>query len=278
MSRLRAAASASLGVCIGLTVVAFALPVPARAGSEGIVSRGYPWSADHLRLDVDADVHFRRGPSWKLTLRGPRRTLDRLVVGNGRIGTKEHACLSLVPLCIGLGTDVERTVQVELTGPALRRVTVNSDGKIDLTGLRQDRLSVRINGGGSVESSGTVDVSRIEVAGSGSMMLRGMHQHRLTARISGSGSIGGTGSTNELTAEISGSGKMSLMHISDRSARISVSGSGDVDVAPTKDASVRVSGSGEVRLHSHPQSLTLHVSGSGGVTEMPPGQSATAAR
>lgn len=271
-------ASLSLALSVGLAVLALALPSLAHADSSRIVSRDYPWSADHLALDVPADVHFSRGPSWHLSIRGPEHTLDQLIVGNGRIRAKEHGCLSLIPLCIGFGSHIEHTVHVELTGPALRRLTVNSSGKVELSGLHQNRLAVQINGSGSVRSSGTVDDSRFEIDGSGSVDLDGLRQNRLVAEISGSGTISGSGSTRDLKADISGSGDILLARMADMNARVSVSGSGNVDIAPINSVSVGVSGSGDVRLHSHPQSLSLHVSGSGGVTERPAGRPGAAAK
>lgn len=263
----------SLGLSAGLTALALALPSLAHAGPNQMVSRDYPWNSDHLTLDVPADVHFRRGRTWHLTIRGPGHTLDRLVVHNGRIGAKEHGCLSLIPFCVGFGRDIEHTVDVELTGPALRRVTINASDTVDLAGLKQDRLTVRVNGSGAVKSSGTVDETTFDISGSGTIVLEGLHQNRLTTRISGDGSMGGRGSTDDLNANISGAGTLRLAQVRDTNARVSVSGSGDVDIAPTGTVSVGVSGSGHVYLHSHPQSLTLHVSGSGGVTEVPAGQS-----
>ena len=269
-------AGASMAPSIAMTVLALALPSLARAGAHRVMSRDYPWSADHLALDVPADVSYRPGPAWHLSIRGPGHTLDQLIVKDGRIGAKAHGCFSLVPFCIGFGTEIEHTVHVQITGPALRRVTLNSSGRIDLLGLRQDRLTVQINGSGSVRSSGTVDDSRFDIEGSGSIALDGLHQNRLIVRIDGSGTVAGSGSTQDLRADISGSGNIRLGQMSDANARVSVSGSGDVDIAPTNSVSVSVSGAGNVRLHSHPQSLTLHVSGSGGVTEMPAGQPAAA--
>lgn len=271
-------AVASLGLSAGLTGLALALPSPAHAGPYQTVSRDYPWSSDHLTLDVPADVRFRRGPTWHLTIRGPEHTLDRLVVDNGRIGAKEHGCLSLIPFCMGFGTHIEHAVDVEITGPALRRVTINASDTLDLAGLKQDRLTVTVNGSGAVKSSGTVDETTFDIEGSGTVVLDGLHQNRLTALIGGSGSIAGSGTTDDLRADISGSGTLRLAQVRDTNARVSVSGSGDVYIAPTDRVSVGVSGSGHVYLHSHPRSLTLHVSGSGGVTELPAGQAPVPAK
>ncbi len=270
-------AVSSLTIATGLTVLALALPSLAHAGANQVVSRNYPWSSDHLTLDVDANVSYHPAPVWQVTITAPERVLEQLVVGNGRIAAKEHGCFSLVPFCIGFGSDFHHAVNVAIAGPALRRVTLDSSGRVDLVGLNQDRLTVRINGSGAVSGSGTVHDSIFEIGGSGSITLDGLNQKRLTARISGSGTVAGSGSTRDLEADISGSGNIRLARLSDENARVSVSGSGDVDIAPANSVSVSVSGAGDVHLHSHPQSLVMHVSGSGGVTERPAGPSAAAA-
>lgn len=271
-------AGLSLAISTGLTALALALPSLAHAGPNQVVSRHYPWTSDHLTLDVDANVSYHPAAAWQVTISAPARVLEQLVVENGRIAAKEHGCFSLVPFCIGFGSNFHHAVDVSIAGPALRRVTLDSSGKVDLIGLKQDRLTVRINGSGAVIGSGTVDDSNLEIGGSGSITLDGLHQNRLTARISGSGTVAGSGSTRDLEADISGSGNIRLARLTDENARVSVSGSGDVDIAPANSVSVSVSGSGDVHLHSHPQSLVMHVSGSGGVTERPAGPSAAAAR
>ncbi len=262
-------AGLSLAIATGLTVLALALPSLAHAGPNQVVSRHYPWTSDHLTLDVDANVSYHPAPAWQVTITAPERVLEQLVVQNGRIAAKGHGCFSLVPFCIGFGPNLHHAVDVSIAGPALHRVTLDSSGKVDLVGLRQDRLTVRINGSGAVTGSGTVDDSNLEIGGSGSITLDGLHQNRLTARISGSGTVAGSGSTRDLEADISGSGNMRLVRLTDENARVSVSGSGAVDISPTNSVSVSVSGSGDVRVHSHPQSLVMHVSGSGSVTERP---------
>jgi hypothetical protein len=48
-----------------------------------------------------------------------------------------------------------------------------------------------------------------------------------------------------------------------------VSGSGNIEAAPTESADIDLSGSGNVRLLTHPTQLRSHVSGSGRITQTP---------
>ncbi len=227
----------SAGLSIGLTVLALALPSLAHAGPGQIVTRDYPWRSDQLTLEVPADVRFRPGRDWHLTIRAPERTLHRLVVENGVIKAKSSECFSLIPFCIGFGDHLDHNVDVELTGPALRSVKVEGTGTIDLDGVQQSRLRLKIEGSATVRGSGSVDTAAMEIDGAGNIHLAQLTETR---------------------------------------ARVVIHGSGTVDIAPTASVRVRIDGAGTVRLHSDPPHVTSHIFGAGEVVKVPAGQSATA--
>jgi hypothetical protein len=231
-SSRRAVAGLSLGASIGLTALALAVPLLAHADSAQIASRIYPWRSDRLTLEIPADVRFRSGPRWHLTVRAAQRTLKYVIVENGRITAKPHACFSLIPLCIGYGTHIDRPVHVELTGPALRQITIKGAGRIDLDGI---------------------------------------HQNRLALKIEGSGKVSGTGSVGELLVVIDGAGRIDLARMTETDASVRISGAGVVDIAPTKSVMVHIDGAGEVRLHSNPAQMIQHIDGAGEVIRVAPG-------
>jgi len=225
---------ASLALCaaIGLAALALAVPSLTSAYVSRIASRVYPWHSDRLTLEIPADVHFRPGPHWHLTVRAPERTLKYVIVENGRIRAKPHACFSLIPLCIGYGTHIDHSVHVELTGPALREIKIEGAAKIDLDGIHQDRLALKING---------------------------------SAQVSGTGSVG------ELSVVIDGAGRIHLARMTETDANVRISGAGMVDIAPTKSVMVHIDGAGEVRLHSNPPQVIRHIDGAGEVVRVAPG-------
>lgn len=221
---------ALIGTVLLLAGLALASPPVALADSDQIVAREYPWSSDHLTVAVPADVHFHTGPRWHLSIRAPEQTLDQLVVQDGMIKGREHGCFSLIPFCIGFGTHIHHTVDVELTGPALRSVRLEGSGTVDLGRLRQDRL-------------------------------------RLT--IEGSATVRGSGSVNSAAVEIDGAGNIHLAQLTEARAHVLIRGSGSVDIAPADSVSVRIDGSGTVRLHSNPPQVTSHIFGAGEVIKVP---------
>lgn len=216
-------------VSLAATIAAASLTAwPVHADSDQIVSRDYRWHSDRLVLDVPAHVHFRAAPQWHLTIRGPQRTIERLVVSHGTIRARsEHHFFGLFDFSFGedLGS-----VDIDLSGPQLRRVAVNGSGRLRLSDLRQERLSVAIRGSGSVTGDGTV---------------------------------------TDLDLRIEGSGHLHLADLRAQDAHVSIAGSGTVAIAPTRSVSVSIEGSGRVRLHSRPTQVSSHVFGSG-VIEMAP--------
>ncbi|HEX4177255.1 MAG TPA: DUF2807 domain-containing protein, partial [Rhizomicrobium sp.] len=62
---------------------------------------------------------------------------------------------------------------------------------------------------------------------------------------------------------IAGSGDVDMGQVASQVSDVHISGSGDTDIAPSDEADIRISGSGDVNLHSHPNRLESHISGSG---------------
>lgn len=219
-------AGLSLGAAAALTVFATALPTVARAGGGTMVSQTYPWSSDAMLVEVPADIDYRPGPVWHLSITAPERTLRELVVQSGRIRAKPHTCFSLIPFCISFGTDVEDTVHVEVTGPALRAISVDGVAKIRLHQVHQDRLAVKIDGSGKVRGTGTVQ---------------------------------------DLSVAIDGTGDIHLGRLIEQQAHVEINGSGKVSIAPSDSVAVRINGAGKVWLHSDPAHVSTRIDGAGEV-------------
>jgi Putative auto-transporter adhesin, head GIN domain len=121
-----------------------------------------------------------------------------------------------------------RDIEVTLPGRAFRRVGLSGSGKLIMENVNQPDLAFSISGSGAVRAQGAVDHATIRVAGSGDARLADLAMKELTAKISGSG---------------------------------------NVEAAPKDAADIHISGSGDVRLLSHPTRLTSHVAGSGRITQ-----------
>ncbi len=187
----------------------------ANSAYGALISREFSWTGgDSLRLDVPADVHFKPAPTWHLSIRGRSDTLDRLELNNDRISLPSQIFDHSGPL------------NIELSGPALRRVAIEGSGEVVLEDLNQDRLRVAISGSGSAHASGKVD---------------------------------------DLAVDIAGSGDAALEKLAASSATVSIAGSGSADITPADSADISIAGSGDVRLHSRPKHVNSRVAGSGSV-------------
>jgi hypothetical protein len=187
--------------------------------------REFPWNgSDRLEIDLPATAHFKRAPTWHLSVRGTQRALDRLRVDGGTVSSKQSSGLA------EMFDDDSDSVELDLTGPTLSKVTVNGSGDVVLDDLLQHALTITINGSGSVRATGRVD---------------------------------------SFAASISGSGDVAMEKLAARAVSVTIAGSGDADVSPIEQADISVAGSGTVRLHSHPRTLNSHVAGSGEITELP---------
>ena len=121
-----------------------------------------------------------------------------------------------------------RDIEITLPGHAFRKIGLSGSGKLVMENVNQPDLAFSISGSGAVRAQGTVDHATVRVAGSGDARLADLAMKELTAKISGSGKV----------------------------------------VAAPKDAAdIHISGSGDVRLLSHPARLKSHVAGSGRITQ-----------
>ena len=119
-------------------------------------------------------------------------------------------------------------IEVTLPGQTFRRIGVSGSAKLDMENLDQRKLALNISGSGALHTQGTVERLSVTVAGSGIAKLADASVRRLSVRISGSGSV---------------------------------------EAAPRDEADITISGSGNVRLLSHPARLKTRVAGSGQIIQ-----------
>lgn len=102
-------------------------------------------------------------------------------------------------------------IEVELTMPSIRRVSVSGSGEIDIKGSfpAQQSLHVSLSGSAEVEVENPIQVEQVnvEISGSGEVDLEEVGAKQAEANVSGSGSVKFQVSDN-LKAKISGSGKV----------------------------------------------------------------------
>jgi hypothetical protein len=111
------------------------------------------------------------------------------------------------------------------------------------------------------------NVRNFSIGGVGNLTINSFNQDELKVDVSGAGDVKASGRALHASIDISGDGDVDLSGLKLQRADADISGSGDAAIAPTDAANLQISGSGDVRLLTHPAKLTSNVSGSGRVVE-----------
>ncbi|MBV6459638.1 MAG: hypothetical protein HONBIEJF_02789 [Fimbriimonadaceae bacterium] len=106
------------------------------------------------------------------------------------------------------------------------------------------------------------------LAGAGTTVIRGIDNEKLTLSINGSGSIAVAGTAKNADFSISGSGEIEASRLKLGNAQTAITGSGEISAAPTGDLEASITGSGKVSLSAKPKSLKENIVGSGSIVQL----------
>jgi hypothetical protein len=109
------------------------------------------------------------------------------------------------------------------------------------------------------------DLDAVNLDGSADAQISGVHGDSLALVVHGSGGFTVSGETGDLTYECSGSGDGNLEGLQSRNADVRIYGSGDLRLAVSDDLSVRIYGSGDVSYRGSPR-VHQTIMGSGTVS------------
>lgn len=129
----------------------------------------------------------------------------------------------------------------------------------------RDLLGVKVKSSGDIISSGRIKTPKmtILVEGSGDVKIANILSDILTLAVMGSGDIKISGRTENLEAEISSSGDIDAQMLNTTLCNIFLKGSGDCSINASKQAAIKITGSGDVKLFGKPQVVKQYISGSG---------------
>ena len=183
-------------------------------GPQG--TRELAWNGgDTLEVDVPAEVTYTQAPGpGKLTITGPQRDLDNLVLESGHLSFthgrhRHHGDLTIV-----------------MTAPAVSRFNLNGNGRLSIVDYKQDRLSIDVTGDTEISAKGETKGLSLSMSGSGQTDFSDLKLSDADVDIDGSGqtTLAPTGSAN---INISGSGEVTLLTRPSK-MQSNVSGSGAV--------------------------------------------------
>lgn len=141
----------------------------------------------------------------------------------------------------------EHDIVVYITTPTLESVQINGSGsvmgKTKFSG--SDNLSLRISGSGDIDLDVNTPEAKSEISGSGNITLRGETQ-RQSVQITGFGKYMGDGLKSEnATVRITGSGDVRLF--ADATLDIHITGSGSVAYKGSPAVTQKIVGGGEIK-------------------------------
>ncbi len=139
--------------------------------------------------------------------------------------------------------NAQQPVEVTLTSPDLKAVTLNGSETYTANNLKLDNLDMETTGSAMVNSS--------------------LDLNELTVTLSGSGNYTLVGSANTSRFNIPGSGNIFASVFVTDSCEVILSGSGDIHIYVTKYLKVMISGSGSVYYKGNPGEIDSTITGSG---------------
>ncbi len=137
--------------------------------------------------------------------------------------------------------------KVYVTAPSLDGVTVSGSADVDIRDVLKNSQKIEVNISGSGNIKGAVDAPAISVD------------------INGSGDVNLKGHTKDFDGSISGSGDINCGGLQSENATVTVSGSGNVHVFASVHLKASTFGSGDIYYGGNPQNPEIHTAGSGSV-------------
>ncbi|HYS45186.1 MAG TPA: DUF2807 domain-containing protein, partial [Rhizomicrobium sp.] len=252
---------------LGLAVDSHASYAP---GSDNKVHvSGDPQIVAHLRVhdgDIQMDCRGWRNRTKELAITLPGREFRKFdIAGGGNLTLDKLDQASLKVEIAGSGS-VKANGRVDDLN-----IEVAGSGKADLDQLTARQAEIEIAGSGSVRASGKIDTLKMEIAGSGDADFDQLTAHQAKIEIAGSGSVKAKGVIDDVNIEIEGSGRADFGEVATRTAKVDIGGHGNVAIAPSEEAKVEISGSGDVNLRSNPKRLETEISGSGRIHRLASG-------
>lgn len=204
------------------------------AGPVATAQKTLPWTGgDTLTIASNASVEYVQGNAASVVITGPQTAIDRVHLDNNRLymsddtGHEETLNLHLGPDGFTARSD-HGEVKIVVTAPSVTHFNLSGDGDLHLTNYNQPTLGLILSGSGGVNASGHADMVKVE---------------------------------------LSGDGDADLSQLAAKDANVSISGAGDTQLAATGAVTADISGSGDLNLKTKPQTVSSHISGSGGLNQ-----------
>ena len=137
---------------------------------------------------------------------------------------------------------------------------ISGSGKME-GDIECGKYSARISGSGKINGDIVCDNYSVAIMGSGKID-GAIECNEYLAKISGSGKITTYGNSNNVDISIRGSGKFDGNELNTKNATVNISGSGNVNISVEDSLKAKISGSGKITYSGLPE-IDSSISGSG---------------
>ena len=236
----------------------------------------YSGNDNHISHAMKSEVRKVGADVVAIDLNGPIDLILKQGANPSLIVTSEEGLLSRIKtvqdgntLLIDVKDSIfhlHRPLHVELTLPALQKLSVLGSGDSVVSGFNGDKLTLAMHGSGDVRFNGDYQHVNASVLGSGDLDLALGSSSDLDLSMMGSGSITTSGQSKSLTAHMMGSGDLGAEKMLADAVKVDMMGSGDSNVFAKQSVIVDVRGSGDIDVHGNPQHRQVSRMGSGDVS------------
>jgi hypothetical protein len=157
-------------------------------------------------------------------------------------------------------------VHAELVLPALRELSSESLGSVDVTGFSGEELVLNLDGAGSMQVAANYRRVRASLGGIGSMQLLGLNSEGVELNLQGAGVMTLAGRARWLKADLGGLGSLEARQFEADTVNIDLSGLGNASVTARQNANLNLSGLGSVTVYGKPLNRKVAVDGLGKVS------------
>ena len=217
---------------------------------------------------------------------------DKKIKGNGNVVTENRTTADYEKIAVGGSFDVtlidgeegQLTIKIEdnlkqylitevkdgtLKVQWKKGVNIYTKKGVTITIPFEQINAVSLAGSGNITTKKTISSHDLvlKVAGSGDLDLD-VKASDLTAKIAGSGDIRINGVTTNMTCKIAGSGDFDGYNLTTRDAEVKIAGSGKVKATINGKVNAKIVGSGDVYYKGTGTTENVKVAGSGSVTKM----------
>jgi hypothetical protein len=228
------------------------------AGIPGLESRPVDARVLRVRLEGLVDLRIRQGGAASLTVGGEPRWITRVTT------VQQGDTLNITSDIHGRAR--MGAVHAELVLPALRELSSESLGSVDVAGFSGEELTLNLDGAGSMQVAANYRRVRASLGGIGSMQLQGLNSEGVELNLQGAGVMTLSGRARWLKADLGGLGSLDARQFEVDTVNIDLSGLGNASVTARQNANLNLSGLGSVTVYGKPQNRKVAVDGLGKVS------------